>query len=373
MIDSKEAEYLDRLSKFDEMEKEAESKLKDKPVFTPYSFDELLKMPPKEWLLDQVFGAGDIGMIYGSPGCGKTFVVIDMIVSLCTGQKWANGFDVTRRLNVAYCAGEGIGGLPSKFAAIARHYDIANLENFVFYPIPPQLYDNEATATINHFCNEWKARQFTKEVAPLDVLIIDTLHTATVAADENSAQHMGKVLYSCRLASNHLGCAVILIHHTNKSGLIERGSSALRGAMDFMIKIGKPSDTATHVVMSCEKLKDGEQWKNQNFSLQPQVEFKSAYVSWNDPDSLTQIKGAKASDKEKLQAEMKRYAGTRLTCNRLAESIAQSPPYTRKLLTELEDAKECQRELSNPGKEPSSRNPWVYWIDAIQEGEGFND
>jgi hypothetical protein len=372
MIESREAEYLDRLSKFDAMVKEAESKLKDKLIFTPYSFDELLKMPPKEWLVDQVFGAGDIGMIYGPPGCGKTFVVIDMIVSLCTGQKWANGFDVTRRLNVAYCAGEGIGGLPSRFAAIAGHYDIANLENFVFYPIPPQLYDDHATATINHFCNEWKARQDAKEVASLDVLIIDTLHTATVAADENSAQHMGKVLHSCRSAGNHLGCAVILVHHTNKSGLMERGSSALRGAMDFMIKIEKPSDIVTHAVMSCEKLKDGEQWKSQSFSLQPQGECKSAYVSWDDPNNSTQISGSKASDKEKLKAEMKRYAGTRFTCKTLAEAIAKKEAYTRKLLNELENAKECQRELSDPGKKSSNRNPWGYWIDAIQEREGLN-
>ncbi len=235
------------------------------------------------------------------------------------------------------------------------------------------MYADNATATINHFCNEWKARQVAKEVAPLDVLIIDTLHTATVAADENSAQHMGKVLHSCRLAGNNLGCAVILVHHTNKGGSIERGSSALRGAMDFMIKIEKPSDTGTHAVMSCEKLKDGEQWKSQSFSLQCQVECKSAYVSWNDLGSLTQIKGAKASDKEKLKEEMKRYAGTRLTCNRLAESIAQSPDYTRKLLKELEQAKKCQRELRTPGNDPSSRNPWVYWIDTIQENEVLND
>lgn len=373
MIESKEAEYLARLSRFDEMEKEAESKLKDKLVFTPYSFDELLKMPPKEWLLDQVFGAGDIGMIYGPPGCGKTFVVIDMIVSLCTGQKWANEFDVTRCLNVAYCAGEGIGGLPSRFAAIVRHYNIANLENFVFYPIPPQLYDDQATATINHFCNEWKARQDAKEVAPLDVLIIDTLHTATVAADENSAQHMGTVLHSCRSAGNNLGCAVILVHHTNKSGSIERGSSALRGAMDFMIKIGKNSDTDTYAVMSCEKLKDGEQWKSQSFSLQPQVECKSAYVSWDDPGSLTQIKGAKANDKEKLKAEMKHYPGKRFTCKSLSELIVQSQDYTRTLLRELEEVGECQRELCDQTKKSSNRNPWVYWIAADQEKAGLND
>lgn len=342
------------------------------PVFKPHTFTEMLAMPSKKWLMDQVFGAGDIGMFYGTPGCGKTFLIIDMIMSLCTGSRWANRFDVQRPLYVAYCAGEGIGGLPSRFTAIARHYGIADLDNFAFYPIPPQLYDDNATATINHFCNEWKARQFAKEVAPLDVLIIDTLHTATVAADENSAQHMGRVLHSCRLAGNDLGCAVILVHHTNKSGSIERGSSALRGAMDFMIKIEKPSDTATYAVMSCEKLKDGEQWKTQSFNLQPQLECKSVYVSWEESGNLTQI-GSNASNKEKLKAEMNRYAGTRLTCNRLAESIAQSPAYTRKLLNELEQTKECQRELSNPGKPQSNRNSWVYWIEAVQEKRGLND
>ncbi len=129
----------DRILKFDEMEKEAESKLKDKFIFTPYSFDELLKMPPKEWLLDQVFGAGDIGMIYGPPGCGKTFVVIDMLVRLCTGQKWANGFDVTRRLNVAYCAGEGISGLPSRFQVAAKHHGVVEMPNFTFYKTMPTI------------------------------------------------------------------------------------------------------------------------------------------------------------------------------------------------------------------------------------------
>ena len=69
--------------------------------------------------------------------------------------------------------------------------------------------------------------------------------------------------------------------------------------MDFMIKIEKTSDAATHAVMSCDKLKDGEEWTSQSFSLQPQVECKSAYVFWNDP--LTQINGAKAIDKEKLK------------------------------------------------------------------------
>lgn len=366
---------LDRISKFDEMEKEAESKLKIKANFISYSFAELLAMPPKEWLLDRIFGEEDVGMVYGPPGCGKTFFVIELIIILCTGKLFANRFVVGRRLIVAYCAGEGVSGLPARFAAAAKHHGVDTMPNFYFYKTIPQLYienDDSDIATMKQFVIHWKARQRNKEVESLDVLIIDTLHTATIEADENSAKDMGKVLHLCRWASSELGCAVILVHHTNKSGASERGSSALRGGMDFMIKIEKPSDTGTHAVMSCEKLKDGEQWKSQSFSLQSQGERKSAYVSWNDPSSPIQIKGSKASDKEKLKAEMKRYASVRLTCKTLAEAIAQTETYTRKLLNELEHAKECRRELCDPGKKSSNRNPWVYWIDAIQRREGLN-
>ena len=314
-------------------------------------------------------------MVYGPSGCGKTFFIIEMIIILCKAKLLANRFAVERRLNVAYCAGEGISGLPARFQAAATHHGVVTMPNFTFYKTMPQLYlenDDSDITTIKQFVYQWRERQLKKEVEALDVLVIDTLHTATTEADENSAKDMGKVLYLCRWAAKELGCVVILVHHTNKNGASERGSSALRGAMDFMIKIEKPSDTAPHAVMSCEKLKDGEQWKSQGFCLQPQVECKSAYVSWNDPNDSTQTSGSKTSDKEKLKAEMKHYAGTRLTCIRLAESIAQSPNYTRKLLNELENAKECHRALSNPEKPQSNRNSWVYWINAMQEKEDLN-
>ena len=222
----------ERQEKFNDMVKEVENKLHRQLIFKPYTFNNLLEMPSKEWLLEKIFGVKDVGMIYSAPGCGKTFVVIDMIIMLCTGNLWAGRFNVQRCLNVTYCAGEGVGGLPSRFKAAAKYYGITSLHNFTFYPIPPQLFDDGAEATIKQFCKEWQARQLEKAADALDVLIIDTLHTATVGADENSAQQMGKALHACRWIANELGCAVILVHHTNKTGGMERGSSALRGAMD---------------------------------------------------------------------------------------------------------------------------------------------
>ncbi len=180
MIDSEKAQYLERVSNFDEWVKQAESGLKDKPTFTPYSFEDLLKMPPKEWLLDQFFGEGDVGMVYGPPGCGKTFFVIEMIISLCMAKLLADRFGVKRRLNVAYCAGEGVSGLPSRFQAAANHHGVTEMPNFTFYKTMPQLFlegDGSDITTIKEFVYQWRERQFKKEVEALDVLIIDTLHT----------------------------------------------------------------------------------------------------------------------------------------------------------------------------------------------------
>lgn len=298
-----------------------------------------------------------------------------MIIILCTAKPLADRFAVKRRLNVAYCAGEGISGLPSRFQAAATHHGVSEMPNFTFYKTMPQLYlgNDGSDTTIQEFVYQWQARQQNKEAESLDVLIIDTLHTATIEADENSAKDIGRVLHLCRWAATELGCVVILVHHTNKSKAAERGSSALRGGMDFMIKIEKPSDAAIHAVMSCEKLKDGEQWISQRFSLQPQVECESAYVSWNDPNDSTQTSGSKANDKEKLKAEMKHYPGKRFTCKSLSELIVQSQDYTRTLLKELEEVGECQRELCDQTKKSSNRNPWVYWIAADQEKAGLND
>ncbi|MFZ4659381.1 MAG: AAA family ATPase [Caldilineaceae bacterium] len=339
------------------------------PVFTPYSFDELMAMPEKEWIIDQVAGRRDVGMIYGVPGCGKTFVGINMIVSACTGSQWAGRFSIERPLNVAYCAGEGVSGLPARFRAATEAVGITRLPNFTFFKTIPQLYTDEdsvTSATVRQFVTEWKARQEAGQAEPLDIVFIDTLHTATTAADENSAKDMGKVLHLCRWAANALDCAVMLVHHSNKAGTGERGSSALRGAMDFMIEIRRASEDNTKGSMHCAKLKDGEQWKEQAFDLHAVEGCNSVFVLWDEPGDINPAAGAKSADKMALLAEMERYPGQRFTVKRLAEAIDQKENYTRNLLNEIEKSGMCQRELSNPNQKESSRNPWVFLLPAQQ-------
>jgi hypothetical protein len=267
---------------------------------------------------------------------------------------------------VAYCAGEGVGGLPPRFTAALKHHEVENLHNFTFYKSVPQFYDDglDEPNNILQFILEWKERQQRKEADSLDVLVIDTLHTASVSADENSAQDMGMVLKACRLANEQLGCAIILVHHTNKGGTSERGSSALRGAMDFMIKIERPEKgIGTNARMFCSKLKDGEQWRDQDFHLSIIEGCSSVHVLWNEPNEAEKsFMVGKNTDKDRILKEMNRKPGIRFTALSLSESIGQSGDYTRKLLSEMVEKQKCLKELLDKNKPSSSRNSWVYFV-----------
>jgi hypothetical protein len=340
------------------------------PKFRPMSMQALLSRPSKQWLIDNVIGAGDKVMVYGASGCGKSHWVIDLIFSACMGVPFARRFSVARRLNVAYAAGEGLSGLAQRFAAVMDFYSyhdpLFDYPNFTFFETVPQLYagdDAIYSERITDFIAEWKARQAAGECQPLDILIIDTLHTATAGADENSAKDMGIVLQLVQRATKELGCAVILVHHTGKNGESERGSSALRGAMDTMIHIAKLSDNGTKAVMRCAKSKDSEAWKEGTFDLTAHLD--SVRVWWDEPSDGSEATGKQKEDVEAIVSLLSSgKPGTRYTAKAIAEGIGLSPTSTqvfkliKKAMAEDEGIKSG---LKFPGKDSHSTNPTMYW------------
>lgn len=316
--------------------------------FTPLTLAELLAMPPKVWLIDQLIGAGDIAMIYGAPGSGKTFVVVDMIFPACLGQQFAMRFNATRPLNLAYCAGEGVSGLPSRFAAAAQFYGCETLDNFTFYAVTPSLFyddrEKDEIESIERFILEWRERQDRGEARPLDILIIDTLHSATAGADENSAKDMGIVLGLCKKATRVLGCAVVLVHHSNKAGTGERGSSAMRGAMDCMIEV---KQVAGKYGIECAKLKDGERWKEQTFDL---VEIgESVRVWWDEPATVVQEDKRKSETAKDILEVLALKLDRSLTSRQIAEAIGQSQQAVNRVLARLGKELLTQRDENNRG------------------------
>jgi hypothetical protein len=188
---------------------------------------------------------------------------------------------------------------------------------------------------------------------------VDTFHSATLGGEENSATDTGLILAALKMAQNALGCAVMLLHHTNKNGTAERGSSALRGAMDSMIGI---AECGHKFQLSCEKLKDGAAWQSQTFALVAKAE--SVRIWWDEPAEEGTTKGKEDGHQENILILLAENGGQRLRATAIAEVLGVNRSQTNSLLAKMASEKEINRQVENPDKPQNNFNPWVYFVEA---------
>jgi len=100
--------------------------------------------------------------------------------------------------------------------------------------------------------------------APPVLIVFDTLARCLIGGDENSAKDMGRALANADGIRRALGCAVLLVHHSNASGERERGSTALRGAVDVLHLLKSEGGART---LSCVKSKDAVAFDPIEFEL----------------------------------------------------------------------------------------------------------
>lgn len=86
------------------------------------------------------------------------------------------------------------------------------------------------------------------------LVVIDTLSRASAGLDENSPE-MNRAIAGLDRLRAALGCAVLVLHHTGKSGATERGHSVIRGAIDALWLMSLADDVIT---ISCAKARNAE-------------------------------------------------------------------------------------------------------------------
>lgn len=204
---------------------------------------ELGNLPSIEWLIKDEVPKRGLVTLFGASGVGKSFIALDMAMRLSTSVK------------VLYVASEGEWGYQQRVAAWEKHHRMEG-GNLHFLMQVVALLDPK------------DLRQFTDLVRMLkpDLIIIDTLAHSMLPGDENNTRDMGLFLKAAKRIQKESQCAVILVHHTGKEGRAERGSSALRGASDVMIRL---SDEDQVICIECSKSKDAQKFPTRYVRLLP--------------------------------------------------------------------------------------------------------
>lgn len=187
-----------------------------------------------QWLIKRVLTRGEVSIWWGPPGCGKSFLILDAAMAIARGVSWF-GQPVEQGL-VIYQAGEGALGLKKRIRAYRQVNGIPKSEDLPFVLLPERLnlfIDGNDTERLIAEIEAW--RDFYS--ASLEMVIVDTFSAASIGANENASEDVGRVLQRCHNIAAKLGTHVALVHHTTKAGGSPRGWSGLVGNVENSIEV----------------------------------------------------------------------------------------------------------------------------------------
>ena len=210
--------------------------------------EELAERPPVRWRVRGVLPAEGLAAVAGPPGCGKSFLLLDLLGAVAEGREW-----FARRVEpcaVTYCALEGEAGIAQRLQAYRARYGGAPA-CMRFMAQPFTLLESPDIAEL--------AEAIRAAGGAGGIVAIDTLNRATVGADENDSRDMGRVIEGAKLLQAALGGLVLLVHHTGKDasrGL--RGHSSLLAALDAVIEVSRDGDRREWRTTKAKDAGDGQ-------------------------------------------------------------------------------------------------------------------
>jgi hypothetical protein len=197
-----------------------------------------------DWIVKGLFGARDLSLLYGPPKEGKSFLALDLSLSIAAAavpqlvkSEWF-GHHISPG-GVVYVAAEGQRGMLRRVTAwrLHRKVEVGQCVPFVLMTTRVDLCseDGDAPALIA----EINALAEFMIVQPR-FIVVDTLARAMAGGNENSPDDMGALIDHCGKIQEETGAHVCLVHHVGKDeGRGPRGHNSLHGAIDTSIQVGK--------------------------------------------------------------------------------------------------------------------------------------
>jgi len=224
--------------------------------------------PEARWLVRNFWPRQGVGIIGGQPKLGKSWLGLDLAISVASGTSCLGYFPVTQTgPTLVFLAEDGLSEVRARIEAICTHrgLDIKKLDLHVITAPVLRLDVDEQRQQL----------QATLEVIKPRLLLLDPL-VRLHRLDENSSQDVSLLLGFLREMQRACDLSIALVHHASKKQRGRPGQS-LRGSSDLHAFV----DTLAWLGGTREK-------------LEFQLEHRSA--SSPDPMRLRLVSGAKGND-----------------------------------------------------------------------------
>lgn len=202
-----------------------------------FTFDGDAPLEPPHYLVKNLLPAEGVAMLGGQSGAGKTFTIVNLAISLGTGEPFF-GRRVVERVGTLILAAEGAGTLAARVEAARTVLPNGDRLPIAWMSAIPNRSDPEEVKALQPKIRAIDARMREQFGVRLGLIAIDTMAAAFAMKDENDAAEAQQVLRHMRMLGEPIGTLVLPIHHygkTEETGL--RGSSAYRGGADAVLSI----------------------------------------------------------------------------------------------------------------------------------------
>jgi len=301
------------------------------PVAHPKDLEE--RQPEELWLIRHIWGRSAVGILGGAPKTCKSWLGLEMALSVASGTKVLGHFMVDDPgPALVYLAEDALPHVRRRIESLCRHKRL-RLQ-------APALFVITATALRLDLESDQKRLWATVERIRPKLLLLDPL-VRLHRLEENSSTEISRLLAYLRELQRSLDVAVVLVHHASKRMRSDPGQ-ALRGSSDlhaFGDSNGYLARCGEHVMLTVE-----------HRSAKALPPFAMRLVSnAEETDTHLEIVGAAAVNGsstpslEEAVLEALAKAGGPLTRGRLREALRVNNQRLGKVLTDLEQQSRIRR------------------------------
>jgi hypothetical protein len=181
--------------------------------------------PQTQWLIDGLWGDQAVGILGGEPKCCKSFLALDIAVSVASGQPCLRQYPVPRSGKVLLFPAED--SLP---VVRQRLEGIASAAQVPFASLPVEVITAPALR-LDTPADRQRLSNTVQQLQPV-LLILDPL-IRLHRVDENDATQIAGLLSFLRQLQRQFKVAVLLVHHARKDSNSSRPGQALRGSSEL--------------------------------------------------------------------------------------------------------------------------------------------